>query len=170
MLYLRFSFQFLQFYSSWRLGMLVLTIHICNARWASSPCSSRNYSYPPVSLPLLHKRGVSEQKLCSRFLSRMFTLPKVGPVVTMEYFQATATPPQTGSCLDAASKNLCFHQFFFPLFTPCLFFWLSLTHVQFSRSIYFFNKGLEQIPLSPEDAFRDASWCFPQVVSSYLWE
>lgn len=130
MLYLRFSFQFLQFYSSWRLGMLVLTIHICNARWASNPCSSRNYSYPPVSLPLLHKRGVSEQKLCSRFLSRMFILPKVGPVVTMEYFQATATPPQTGSCLDAASKNLCFHQFFFPLFTPCLFFWLSLTQMQ----------------------------------------
>lgn len=115
MLYLRFSFQFPQCYSSWRLGMLVLTIHICNARWASSPCSSRNYSYPPVSLPLLHKRGVSEQKLCSRFLSRMFILPKVGPVVTMEYFQATATPAQTGSCLDAASKNLRFHHVFFPV-------------------------------------------------------
>lgn len=70
---------------------------------------------PPVSLPLLHKRRVSEQKWHSWFLSRVFILPKVGPVVTMEYIQAAPTPPQTGICMDVARKNLHFHQVFFPL-------------------------------------------------------
>lgn len=70
---------------------------------------------PPVSLPLLHKRGVSEHKLCSWFLFRVFILPKVGPVVAMEYIRAAPTPPRAGSCMDAASKNLYFHQVFFPV-------------------------------------------------------
>lgn len=95
---------------------------------------------PPVSLPLLHKRGVSEHKLCSCFLFRVFILPKVGPVVAMEYIRAAPTPPRAGSCMDAASKNLYFHRFFSPC-TPRLFFWLSLTQLQLFQLNLFLHKG-----------------------------
>lgn len=98
----------------------------------------------PCVLPLLHKRGVSEHKLCSWFLSRVFILPKVGPVVTMECIQAAASPPQTGSCVDEASKNLHFHRVFFPVhssFVPLAF--IHSLSCSCSSSVYFFTKGLE---------------------------
>lgn len=139
MLYLRFSFQVLHFCSSRREGMLVLTMHIWNARWTPGHCSPRNYSCPCISSTSAQKRSLRAQ-IMLLVLTRGVHPPKGGTSCGYGIYLSCTHPTPNWELHGCSQQEFAFSSGFSPC-TPSLFFWLSLTQLQLLQFNLFLHKG-----------------------------
>lgn len=138
-----------------------------NANWAPGHCSPRNYSYP---LYLFHLCTKEESQ------SRNYTLDSCSGCSPSQRWDQLWL--RNISKLQPPTPNWELHWLqppriyifirFFLLFTPHLFFWLSLTQLQLLQFNLFLHKGPGVDTLISRGCFQRC--LLPQVVSNYLWE